>query len=366
MNKSSSILKIPLVSLLVFLFWACPIAIAKQSSGSFKIHRVKLDQKSFNPSENEVVKVSFEVTRDSGVVIFIFDQLGRKVWQDTMSNCKAGRSVFNWDGRSLSGNIAEGDVFLYAIEATDKDGVKVLYNPVANTGGVEAAPMEFDTSVDGEIEFVLPKTCMVRIRPSIVNGPFFNPIVKWKPYTAGRHTVKWDGKDNSGMINLSSNKNIRYQIDCYTLPSNTIIFDSSTVPLRQLQDSNSENRSVIWSTKGKCMYYVQNPIDCTPAKFAVEYLGRPLTKEGVPVLSGNIHIKIDIAKEDLQRLINSRFGLTVYLDGVYIHGIDETTSPVTFDIDTNIFSKGIHLLTYNIISYDDHIRSLTQKIIVGE
>lgn len=342
---------------------------AQQKSGAFKVHRVKLDRKSFDPSKGESVSVSFEITHRADVTVKVYDQLGQEVWQNRLTDRNAGRQSTKWDGLASTGGRAKGSVFLYVIEAIDGQGRKAKYNPVSKSGGVQTWPQEFTNDSPGELEYVLPKTCMVRLRPNLKDGPFFGPVIEWEPKPAGRHTLAWDGKDSSGMVKLFGQHKLNLQMDCYTLPSNTIIVTGDVLPLsydKSITDEIASQRDSVWKVNNKYLHFVHNPVSCHPPKFEVEFLDAKIENQGLPVLSGKVPVRVDIAKEDVCNLINSRFGLTVYLDGVYIHGIDELAAPATFDFDASKFSKGIHLLTFNLISYDDHIGVLTKKILIGE
>jgi hypothetical protein len=76
-------------------------------------------------------------------------------------------------------------------------------------------------------------------------------------------------------------------------------------------------------------------------------------------------IRIELDNRDIRNLVNRRFEIMLYIDGVFLFEMEEGTSPFTFNWDTKPFAKGSHILTVNIMSYDDHIGVVSQKVIIG-
>jgi hypothetical protein len=56
----------------------------------------------------------------------------------------------------------------------------------------------------------------------------------------------------------------------------------------------------------------------------------------------------------------------VFIDSVYIFEVEEGSSPFTYNWDTAGFVKGPHVITVNIVGYDDHIGIVSRKVIIGD
>jgi hypothetical protein len=54
------------------------------------------------------------------------------------------------------------------------------------------------------------------------------------------------------------------------------------------------------------------------------------------------------------------------VDGVFLFEMEEGSSPFTFNWDTKGLTKGSHILTVNLASYDDHIGVVSREVIIGE
>jgi flagellar hook assembly protein FlgD len=340
--------------------------------GLFEITKVGVDKKSFDPSSGETVALSFEITEQADVHVFIYDRLGQKVQNIDRPALEAGIHSVTWDGRNANGKLASGDVFLYVIQATTKDGKKAAYNMAEETGGLEVKSLEYTLDRDtGAIGYVLPKACMIRIRAGLMDGMFAKSLFDdWKPSVAGRHTYQWDGKDNSGQLYLLKSKNLDIRLTCYTLADNTIIVTGNIVPFEvepNLSKAENQEREHLWATKGKYLHYRHDPQICHPPRFKVLFpTANPSEKQDANVIAGVVPIRIELDPRDVKHLINTRFEVMLFIDGVFIYEIEEGSSPFTYNWDTKDFARGPHIVTVNLMSYDDHIGIVSRKVILGD
>lgn len=358
-------------SMVVFLLSAIVIGATSQEKGQLRITRVKLDEKSFNPLKDEAVTLSFEISRQADVDVTIYDRLGRKVRGLALRDVEAGRQNVRWDGRKTNGKLAPGDVFLYVVEARGEDGAKATYNPAPKTGGLELKPVEYTLDrKTGEIEFVLPKTSAVRIRAGLKDGMYTGSLLDWVPLQVGRHAHKWDGKDSSGYFNLLRHRDLELKLACYTLPTNSIIvtgdvidFEAKKIPF----GSDNQQREQVWATKDKYMHYKHDPRICHSPRFRVLFPTGTKTEDAdTKVAPGLVPIRVELDKRDARHLISTRFEVMFFIDGVYIYEVEEGSSPFTFNWETKGFGKGPHLITVNLIAYDDHVGVLSRKVIIRD
>lgn len=343
---------------------------AAPKKGLLKITRVALDRKVFNPSEGQKVTLSFEITRQADVQVVLYDRLGQKVRGFDMPDIQAGRHSVTWDGYKADDKLPAGDVFLYVIEAKTKDGKKATYNQAKETGGIEVKTLEYTLDKEtGEVEYVLPKTCMIRLRAGLKDGMFAKTILDWKPSTAGRHAFTWDGMDSSGRMYLLKRRDLDLRLTCYTLPANTIIttgavtaFESANNP----SETKLEDRDRLWATKGKYFHYKHDPRICHQPRFKVLFPSSRVKTENndIPIVSGIVPLRVELDRRDARHLTNTRFEIMLFVDGVFIYEIEEGSSPFTFNWNTKGYAKGPHIVTVNLVGYDDHIGIVSRKVIV--
>jgi hypothetical protein len=369
-NNNTIICKVTLLFLLCVYFFTPVKSNAAPDKGPLEIKRVGLDQKSFNPSKGETAALGFDITSQADVRVIIYDRLGREVRSYYMSDLEPARHTVTWDGRRSDGWLASGDVFLYVIEAEGKDGKRVIHNPANKTGGIETKSLKYTVDREtGEITYVLPKACMIRIRAGLKDGMFGKSLFDWMPSTAGRHTYMWDGKDSSGWMNLLKNHHLSIRLTCYTLPTNTVIVTGQIVPLESKNNPesfNTEEWERLWGTKGKYLHYAHDPRICHQPRFKVLFPTGAEEKSDLVRVSGIVPIRIELDKRDARHLINTRFEVMIFVDGVFLYEIEEGSSPFTFNWDTKVFTKGPHIVTVNVVGYDDHIGILSRKVFLGE
>jgi hypothetical protein len=336
-----------------------------------EISKVGLDRKVFNPSKGETVTLSFETNRTADMQAIIYDSLGQQVTSISRSKLEQGRHDFTWNGRRLDGKFVQGRVFLYVIEATTTSGERAIHNPAQKTGGLLVKPhtYTFDRST-GKIEYVLPKACMIRLRAGLKEGMLARTIFDWEPRTAGRHNENWDGKGVSGLISLSNHPDLDLNLTCYTLPSNTIIATGDVKPLepeRKHKNRKIKEKYDPWARKDKYLHYQHDPYLCREPNFALSFPeSTRLDTEGVPVVSGRVPVRIELGSRDTKHLIDRRFEIIIYIDGTYFFEMEEGTTPFTYYWDTKAFAKGPHIVTVNVMSWDDHVGVVSKKIIIGK
>ncbi len=343
------------------------IAAFVEAAVPLEIKNRKLDRKIFDPRKEKLVVLSFEIGHQANVNVRIYDWLGKEIRTLTDTSAGPGKCSFSWDGKATDGKIAKGSVFLYVIEVMDKDGTVLEYNPVDETSGKEAKTIEFTyDNKTGKTEYVLPKTCMVRLRAGLTGGMLATTIMDWQPQIAGRHSLTWDGKDTSGLLSLSRHPELSLNLTCYRLPENTILFRKEVVPFSaNISKEVLKKRKTIWSTEKKYLHYRHNPVLCHEPRFSVTFPNSKTSDDGTPVLLDSAPVRVEIDKRDKNNLIDKRFEIMLYVDGVFIFEMEEGTSPFTFNWNTQGAAKGPHVLTVNVMSYDDHIGVVTQKVILG-
>lgn len=359
-----------LFSLNAFIGSSVSKAAVAENRKSLTIRRVKLDTKMFDPSNGQTVTLSFELSKEANVKVIIYNILGQEIQCFDLPAVEPGRHDVKWDGLRSDGKRAAGNIFLYVIEATDGQN-KTVYNPAKETGGVLVKSHEFTfDKKTGKLKYVLPKSCMVRLRAGLNNGMLARTILDWQPQTAGRHTYKWDGKDESRLMNLLGHPELNLNLTCYTLPANTIIATGEMVQFEPKANPikiTGKEKDDLWAREGKYLHYTHDPRNCHEPKFVVSFPNQSrVNEEGIPVVSGTAKIRTEIDERDAQHLMNKRFEIMLYIDGTYIFEMEEGSSPFTFDFNTDGVGKGPHVLTVNVMSYDGHIGTVNHRLIIGE
>ena len=341
------------------------LIILPAASDASEVSKVRLDKKEFSPSAGGKVTVSFESGSTSEAFVIIYDRLGREIRHIKSDKVDQGGFKALWNGKYSDGKQPEGNVFLYTIETATEDGKKAVYNPASSTGGSRMETLEYTFDKEkGLIEYILPKTSMVRIRTGLSSGMFAGTIFDWQPKTAGRHSLYWDGKDGSGLMNIANHPQLELNLSSYSLPANTIIFKGNIVPFKEDAEMVSTEENP-WFVKDKYLHYSHDPRDCHDPSFRFSFPGSEKNENRVPVIFGRTPLRVILNEADTNYMINSRFEVMVFMDGIFLFEVEEGTSPFTCHLDTKGVKAGEHIITVNIMSYDDHVGSVSRKIITG-
>lgn len=198
-----------------------------------------------------------------------------------------------------------------------------------------------DTSYDaktGEVAYALAEPALVRIRIGIPEGgPLLRHLLDWEYRDAGRHVEVWDKKDDTGQIDFSQMNNAFIVVAC--------------IAPGEKQDSREEN-SVIRGYRRSPKVTVTFP----------ESAGT--TSEGVPVVSGNVPVRVTVAGEDIEWLRETKYEVGLYVDYTFLAEDEQGTNPFTYYLDTRGLNEGRHSITANIIGYTGEVGTVSIPVYV--
>jgi hypothetical protein len=181
----------------------------------------------------------------------------------------------------------------------------------------------------------------------------------WTPMVSGEHILKWDGKDASGNIELAAHPKRNLVLFAYTLSDNSIIIKGKD---RSVSSSGAELLSTVLPLD-RNMHSRHDPRFCHEPKIKMEFPGAK-NENGVPVLTGKASVKITIDQQDWPSMENSRYELMLFVDTVFFFEDEAAFTPFGYQWDTTGLSSGEHLLTINLVSYDDHCGIVTKKVLI--
>jgi len=334
------------------------------------ISKVAARPKMVHLTRGGTVTVSFSVNRSADVAVRIYNQQQALVRTLAPAPRSPGPLTVQWDGRDDAGKLCGGQWFIYTIEATDEDGHRVIYDPTEATGGQELQARKFVLDrKDGRMSYVLPKAAMVRIRIGLKDGPLLRTLVDWEPQLAGQHQQRWDGKDASGIWDLSDHPRLDVNLSAYSLPANAIITDAGpeSIPKRPGREAVRRTPRRADRPNGWYYHWTHDPAICHEPRFSVTFPGIvPKAGSNVPVLPGKTPVRIEADPRDKRHLVNRRFEAMLYVDGVFLYEDENASNPFTYQWDTSRLAAGPHALTVNVMSYDDHIGVVTRQVMIGE
>jgi len=301
---------------LLFVCVSLP-AFSNDSDESLSIESVT---NSFSAKVGQTADINFKLSKSGTVEVEILEPDGNVI--RSLSSEKVldlGKHALTWDGRDLAGNLVPDEVYTVRINLKDKDGKATdLIEPSIGTGGelLEVSNIEL---AETHVGFRLPESARVLVRIGVKDGPMLRNLMRWKPRTAGKNRLAWDGFDASGVIDLRRDPNTTVLVVAYKLPEHSIV-----------TYGNESLSYISWFES----------LNLTPKTIAPE--AQELTRG-----------ENRIAREYYRSLYHDEVGF--YVDGVFVSEEEQGYLPMSWRLNSSEYSSGEHALTVNISGFDGRV-----------
>lgn len=320
------------------------------------ISQVALSQKVIDLSKEEKAAINFRLSEKAQVDLKIYDEENALIRElKGEKTLKKGKHAIAWDGLDQEGEQVVSGVYIYVLEARGKS--RFLYDPRDQTGGEEVFVENLSWDVKKSvIKYLLPKASYVRIRIGLKDGVFLGTLQDWSPLEAGEKELPWEGRDLSGHFDLTKHPEAQINISAFALPDNAIIVKNDAPPKKGTGTILSFVPVPFLDVRGRQTYiHARHPRSlCHEPRFQVEF---PSMEKG----TGKIPVRIMLDPRDKNYLVANRFEIMLFVDQVFLFEQEEGTSPLTIDLDSKRLGPGDHLLTINIMDYEDHVGVQTLK-----
>ncbi len=334
------------------------------------LDHVQLSAKRFDPTKGQKTTLTFQANQTAVATVQLYNFLGEKVAVLLNKKIKKGvTQTVAWNGRDDLKKSFPPGVYYYTIVLKNDNG-SMTYNPYPQTEGHLLSILEggYDEKND-RIYFTLPQAAMARVRINIKKGgPIMATPIDWTPFPAGQYRFPWNGKDAANLIDLKNHPERNIMVYAYSLADNSIIVDGKTevpdqpfVPL----DENAMARQE-FSLNLPPDRYIHARKDPRLNRVARIEVTLPEAKmqDDVPVLSGKSPVRVAIDPRDQWIAEMSRYELMFYVDTVVVFEDESGFAPFTYNLNTQDLTEGEHVLTVNLLTYDDHYATVSRKIII--
>jgi hypothetical protein len=340
-----------------------------------QISDVKVDRNLFNPTRGEIVAVSYRISKPAKVIIKIFDPEMFLV-RDLMSEYKGGPEPdqVTWDGRDSEGRIVPDETYFFTIEATDYQGKHTFYDPTTISGGEIFSPQLTFDKQENRLFYQLPKDARVRIRAGIPSGgPLLKNITHWVPRLSGNHEEVWEGKDESGTIDIIQQEKYVISAEAVSLPENSIIASGNKEYdyFKYKNDITPERpkkveRPLFQSKRNPLEGPSNWPLSIGPEpRFHIDLPGLVRkTEDGLPVVKGKTPIRIYLDQTIKRYVTEQRYEILFFVDYKFVTEREEGYSPFNLFWDTAEVSNGEHVITVNVVTLTGQVSSASMKVMV--
>ncbi|MGR9116096.1 MAG: FlgD immunoglobulin-like domain containing protein [Gammaproteobacteria bacterium] len=279
----------------------------------------------------------------------------------------SGLNSVIWDGKDDAGNVVPDEAYTPVITAEFANGEKQVLDPRRYSGGelVDKVPVEITS--DREIAYYLPSPCRVLIRVGIKGGPMLRNLSSWQPKSAGKNIQHWDGKDQSGLVDIRNERDLGILVIAFKLPEHTIItYGNPSIDYRAYRLSKNWQDKVMAPDKMQLKrdgmaisphYYAPRSFDAVPEVSLT--LPDTLTKTaaGIPRIKLNnpVAVKADIAPQDRWMMKQSLYEVAFFVDHEFVAEEEQGYVPLTWRWLPQQLTAGRHLLTVNISGFSGKV-----------
>ena len=352
-------------SLVFALVLTSPLAVGALTIGPVRTERVL-----FEPAAGETLDVRFRLSDPAHATLLIYDSREVQVRAvESDGELAAGENRLSWDGRDDNGRLLPPEAYYYVIRAKTGDETAV-YDPTDTSGAEMLISKDVSWDPDaGVIRYLLPGRARVNVRIGLQNeGPLLRVLRNWVPRLDGIQEEPWDGRDQSGVLDLTRHPKLRIVVHAVELPANALFvgpLPDERSPFVEVE--NPIQRPVTRERKLPRRSFVSQDVEFLKD---VEIELRlpsdlPTDAEGIPIVSGRVPIEMDIPDPDeKQRLLAERVETAFFVDGSYSFENEAGFLPTSWTWDPTGVNPGVHYITGNLLGFEGHFGTATLKVVV--
>ncbi|MGM9923446.1 MAG: S8 family serine peptidase [Bacillus sp. (in: firmicutes)] len=162
----------------------------------------------FSPAVQSKTSIPVNVSKPAKVtakVVNAQNKLVKTIWNNV--SVGAGQRILNWDGKNENGKLVGDGTYKVLLTAADANNNKstaaatVIYDTAAPALSVAADSSVFtaDGTNTSWVRFNLKEPATVTVKAVSDQGVHVRFLANNQSFTASTHTLKWDGKNNSGV-----------------------------------------------------------------------------------------------------------------------------------------------------------------------
>ena len=342
-----------------------------EGAQGLSIFDVSVSTASFNPSRGERVELRYHLSRSALVTIKVFDpdlHITRVLTEKTQKDAGVQGEV--WDGKDIDGKLVPNEAYFFTIEAEDALGSQAVYDPITFSGGepFDLGQAQFDRE-SGTLTYKLSQPSRVLIRIGIPGSALLKTLVDWEPRIGGEITEYWNGKDEDNVIDLWRQGNFTTMITYFTLPETSVItFGNTTYTYREYKANGSSARPKkverpILNPRKLSPHFLTSRVNNRSFKVLLSF---PEIEEKpaqtVPMIKDQVLVRVDIHEKDREVLLQQQFEIILFVDTVYFAEEERGYVPFNFPWELKQLPEGEHILTVNIVTFNDQFGVGSRKV----
>ena len=319
--------------------------------------------KAFNPTAGGKVAFKFKLTGVPAAKVWLVDPIGRVVGSaGAVGPGDSGFFTAEWDGRGSDGQVLPNDAYCYLPAPADYSPPPEGLPQLAQAAGerLECKDITYDAQT-GEIRYLLPQAGRTRLRAGVKDGPVVRTMLDWAPQPAGRHAVVWDGKDSRGTEWARAAALVH--IWAFSLPQDCVIIHGGAAPAYPVHEKYFQTPAA----PKPDLHATHARQGCHEPRFSVSFpdvsagSNAPITPK-----NGRLAARVLLDPRDHKALVENLFEIVFYIDGVFFFEDSNASDPFGCTLDLTRVSKGQHVLSVQVMDFEDHAASRSFRIACQE
>jgi len=333
----------------------------------------------FSPERKEKFEIPIKLTEAARVKIDLYTADGDLV-RTIKSNkpLKEGVHKLRWDGKDDKGRLVPDEVYIPVLAASTEKGKKKTIDSRKTSGGEVVENLQTQVTAGRNIAYTLPAPSRVLIRAGIKGGPMMRSLANWEPRSAGKNIQRWDGMDQSQVLNLRNEEKLTVLVMAYRFPEYAIItLGNQNITYAEYRKKRGwlrrvvkpEDMTLIRNDVRIARQYYVSPAQARDPRVELSFAGIKNKKSnGLPLFrpGQSIQVKVNINKEDRWLIDQNLYEVAFFVDHEFTSEEEQGYMPLTWLWTVNELSPGQHIFTVNISGFDGKVGVVSQLFEVAK
>lgn len=333
----------------------------------------------FSPHRHEQFDVPVALNESGKVKVTLYTVDGDLV--RTLSNdkmLKKGSHKLIWDGKDNKGQVVPDEVYIPVLEVVFESGKQHVFDPRESSGGEVVEDLNTQVTPDRHISYVLPAPSRVMVRAGIQGGPMMRSLSQWQPRSAGKNVQRWNGMDESGVLDLREEENLTVMVTAYRLPEHSIItLGNGDISYGDYRKKNGwpprviepESMTLARGEQRISRQHYVSPAQARDPVIKLSFSGdHQKNDKGNPVLKRgqSIRAKVEVDEKDRWLIDQSLYEVAFFINHEFVSEEEQGYLPLTWLWTTDQLTPGQHIFTVNISGFDGKVGVVSSLIEIEE
>ena len=282
-----------------------------------------------------------------------------------------GDHVLAWDGKDLRGQPVPDEAWCPRAVLFDATGRRLEDDPCTRTGGEVITGLQPQVTPGGDIAYTLEQPGRVLIRVGYKNGAMMRSLSVWRPRPAGRNLQRWNGFDDSGIVDLRNDR-LSLLVTAFRLPDFSVVSAGNpqvdyrawrtALGFAEKPDTPQGGAAQPLERNGQRIarqHYMARYKDAEP-RIRVTFAQR----DGTPLAAGaplpaDVKVEVDLHPDDRWLMQEQLYEVAFFVNGDFVSEEENGYVPIGWLWNTSNLKPGRHLFTVNLTGFTGRVGTKT-------